>query len=76
MEVLACELDAFDTPVAAFQGVGNRVRARHPERVDRVFEPLPVQGSELGRAEILRGDQVPLARRSGSGLGEPFPFGE
>ena len=52
------------------------VASRHPERVRRILEPLPVEGSEPGRAEVLRGLQVLLVRGSGVRLGEPFPFGK
>ena len=74
MKVLARELDALDAAVVALERVGKRGRASHPERVGRVFEPLPVQGSELGRAEVLRGGQVAFVGGSGARFGQAFPF--
>jgi hypothetical protein len=76
MQVLARELNALDAAMIAFEGVGKRVRAGHPERVRRVLQPLSVEGSEFGGVEVLRGAQVSLVRGSGSGFGEPLPFGE
>jgi hypothetical protein len=54
MKVLARELDALDAAMIALERVGKRGRASHPQRVCLVFEPVAVQGSESGRAEVLR----------------------
>jgi hypothetical protein len=53
MKVLTRKVDALDAPMIAIERVGKRGRAGHPQRVGRVFEPLAVQGSEPGRAEVL-----------------------
>jgi hypothetical protein len=76
MKVLPRELDALDAAVVAIEGVGKRGRAGHPEGVGGVFEPLAVQGSEPGRAEVLGRLQVTLVRRRGTRFGQAFPLRE
>ncbi len=76
MKVLTRELDAFDPAMIAIERVGQRCRASHPQSVGRVFEPLAVQRSEPGRSEVLRGCQIALVSRAGTGFGEAFPLRE
>ena len=76
MKVLTRELDALDAAMIALERVGKRGRASHPQRVCRVFEPLAVQGSESGRAEVLRRGQVAFVGRPGTQFGQAFPLGE
>ena len=76
MKVLPRELDAFDAAVIATGRVGKRGRAGHQEGVGGVFEPLAVQGSEPGRAEVLGRPEVTLVRRRGTRLGQAFPLRE
>src|SRR5688500_10668000 len=76
MKVLTRELDALDAAMIALERVGKRGGASHPQRVGRVFEPLAVQGSESGRAEVLRRGQVAVVRRPGTRFGQACPLGE
>jgi hypothetical protein len=76
MEVLPRQLDAFDTSVIAVEGVGDRLRARHPQGVRRIVQPLSVEGAKPGRTEGDRRFQVALTRRPNARLGQPPPLSE
>ena len=76
MEVLTRELDTLNAAMIALERVAKRGRASHPQRVGGVFEPLAVQGSESGRAEVLRRGQVAFVRRPGTRFGQASPLRE
>jgi hypothetical protein len=76
MKVLPRELDALEATMIASERVGKRVRTGYPQGVGRVFEPLAVQSSESGRAEVLGRPQVALVPRRGTRFGQAFPLSE